>query len=140
MLAFQLIVALKRTHKPRSKLVAEHCHALEQLLPHFASGSCRIVTESDEFVYLLAKLSTRIKLHNVPVSFTAAISLLEQPGASFSIKIYPSEVLCGFITVLYQHTQQTSMFLLSLKTLPADLQSSVKVLAVLAWLRFAAVL
>ena len=83
MLAFQLIVALKRTHKPRSKLVAEYCHALEQLLPHFASGSCRIVTESDEFVYLLAKLSARIKLHNVPVNFTAAISLLEQPGASF---------------------------------------------------------
>src|SRR6266699_5288392 len=83
MLAFQLIVALKRTHKPRSKLVAEHCHALEQLLLHFASGSCRIVTESDEFVYLLAKLSARIKLHNVPVSFTTAISLLEQPGASF---------------------------------------------------------
>src|SRR2546422_11008511 len=58
----------------------------------------------------------------------------------FSIKIYASEVLCGFITELYQHTQQTSIFLLSLKTLPADLQSSVKVLAVLAWLRFAAVL
>src|SRR2546423_11365780 len=83
MLAFQLIVALKRTHKPRSKLVAEYCHALEQLLPHFASGSCRIVTESDEFVYLLAKLSARLKLHNVPVGFTAATSLLEQPGASF---------------------------------------------------------
>src|SRR5438874_3700000 len=58
----------------------------------------------------------------------------------FSIKICPSEVLCGLITVLYQHTQQTTMFLLSLKTLPADLQSSVEVLAVLAWLRFAAVL
>src|SRR5213080_4810089 len=83
MLAFQLIVALKRTHKPRSKLVAEHCHALEQLLLNFASGSCRIVTECDEFVYLLAKLSARIKLHNVPFSFTTAISLLENPGASF---------------------------------------------------------
>src|SRR5947208_17080924 len=114
MLAFQLIVALKRTHKPRSKLVAEHCHALEQLLPHFASGSCRIVTESDEFVYLLAKLSARIKLHNVPVSFTAAISLLEQPGASFFHQDMSFRSLMWLDHVLYQHTQQTTMFLLSL--------------------------
>src|SRR5436190_9285787 len=79
-LSFLLIVALKRTHKLRSKEFAELCYVEEQMVPHLAGGDGRTLRELYQFVYPMAKLSTGLKLHNVPALFMSISAVLEQPG------------------------------------------------------------
>src|SRR5260370_18937168 len=85
-----LIVAVKRTHKLHSKLLAKCCYAEEQLLSHVAASNSGIVDEFYQLVYFPAQLSARLKLHNVPALFVDIGCLLELPGVSLSHQAIPS--------------------------------------------------
>src|SRR5256885_8656860 len=85
-----LIVAVKRTRKLYSKLLAKCCCAEEQLLSHFASSNSGIVDEFYQLVYFPAQLPARLKLHNVPALFIGTGRVLELPGVSLSHQDMPS--------------------------------------------------
>src|SRR5215469_11446448 len=85
-----LVVAVKRTHKLHSKLLAKCCYAEEQLLSHVTGRNSGIVDELYQLVYFLAQLSARLKLHNVPALFTVIGHVLELPGISLSHQDMPS--------------------------------------------------
>lgn len=131
-LSFLLVVALKRTHKLRSKPFAEHYYAVEESLLHFASADRRTVSKEHQFVYLLAQLSVRLKLHNIPSI------ILEQPGVSFfHQEMSFSEALRGSVTVLSQHTYRT-IICSNEKTPLASLLAVLGVLAILVEHHYAA--
>src|SRR6266704_4377325 len=85
-----LIVAVKRTHKLHSKLLAKCCYAEEQLLSHVAASNSGIFDEFYQLVYFPAQLSARLKLHNVPALFIDIGCVLELPGVSHSHQAIPS--------------------------------------------------
>lgn len=70
-------------------------------MPHLVRGTGWIVTQFNKLVYLLAKLSKRLKLHNVPGVLLICTFLPEQPGAFFSHQDMSFWRPGGSITVIY---------------------------------------